>query len=102
MTEPRPWLELCSEPIRAVPRYAGHQEGTHGRMVPVYKVPAWRVPNEDGCSWPTAILRAPPYPPVTDPDLVQAIAYQLRNPLRDSERLWPLPANSKTDIPRSR
>lgn len=72
--------------LRAVTRgarYAGHQEGTHGRMVPVYKVPAWRIPNEDGCSWPTAILRAPPYPPVTDPDLVQAIAYQLRNPL------WP-------------
>lgn len=28
--------------------FRGLQEGTHGRMVPVYRVPAWRRPNEDG------------------------------------------------------
>lgn len=38
-------------------RYAGHQEGTHGRMVPVYKVPAWRVPNEDGAALPVQWAR---------------------------------------------
>lgn len=29
-------------------RFVGHQEGTSGRILPVYRVPAWRSPDEDG------------------------------------------------------
>jgi hypothetical protein len=32
--------------------YRGVQENTDGQMRPVYKVRAWRVPNEDGMARP--------------------------------------------------
>ena len=45
--------------------HKGYQEGAHGQIVPVYGVPAWRRPNEDGapfhvvCARVEAALTAP-------------------------------------------
>lgn len=49
------------------PFLAGHQEGTHGGMVPVYKVKAWHRPNEDGT-----------YRPYVEPNLWAADVHRFR------------------------
>ena len=48
--------------------YLGVQEGRDGRLVPVYRVKAWRVANEDCAPWSVVLQRAvPPLPDDVDP-----------------------------------
>lgn len=39
---------------------AGLQEGPNGKLLPVYRVRAWRVANEDYAPWSVVMRRAPP------------------------------------------